>query len=231
MNKLPDLNFRLYQSDYVHYNWFNDFKNEKINNFEIEAKTKWLTASAQYTILNDHLYFKNDYSAFGVTALDTIRVSPYQYDGTINYFAVKAGREFKWWKLALDNTFLYQKVDQGDRVLNVPEFVTRNTLYYSDHFFKKALFLQTGVTFQYFTEYYANSYNPLMGEFYSQDRKKIGGYPLLDFFVNAKIQQFRVFLNAEHFNSGFTGYNFYSAPNYPYRDFTIRFGIIWDFFS
>jgi hypothetical protein len=38
-------------------------------------------------------------------------------------------------------------------------------------------------------------------------------------------------LKAEHFNSSFSGFNFYSAPNYPYRDFVIRFGLVWNFFS
>jgi hypothetical protein len=231
MNKLPDLNYRLYQSDYVNYNWSESFKNEKINNFEAEARTKWLTLSAQYTILKDHLFFADTYTDFGATELDTLLVKPNQYNSTINYFSVKAGKEFRVWKLSLDNTILYQSVSQQDNVLNVPDFVTRNTLYYSDYLFKNALFIQTGITFQYFTKYYADNYNPVIGEFYVQDRRKIGGYPLFDFFLNAKIQEFRLFLKAEHFNSGFTGYNFYSAPNYPYRDFTIRFGIIWNFFS
>lgn len=240
MNKLPNHNFVLYQSDYKSYNWPNSdlnssaFKNEKINNLEFEAKTQWLTASAQYTVLNDYLYFSRDNEDVPLvkpTDINSILVSPKQYGGTINYLSIKVAREFKFWKLALDNTFLYQKVDQGANVLNVPEFVTRNSLYYSDYAFKKALFFQTGFTFQYFTEYYANDYNPVIGEFYSQDKKKIGNYPLMDFFINAKIKQFRLFIKAEHFNSSFTGYNYYSTSNIPYKDFTFRFGVIWDFFS
>ena len=64
-----------------------------------------------------------------------------------------------------------------------------------------------------------------------QDKKKIGDFPLMDFFLNAKIKTFRVFLKYEHFNSSFSGYNYFSAPSYPYRDAVIRFGVIWDFFS
>ena len=233
MNKLPDNNYTLYQSDYLWYNWYNEFKNEKINTFEAEARTKWLDLAVQYTVLNDHLYFSNDYYVYTAPedAWDVLKVTPKQYGNTINYFSVKASKEFRFGKFALDNTLLYQQVDQQDNVLNVPDFITRNTFYFSEYLFKRALFLQTGVTFQYFTEYYGNDYNPLIGEFYSQDEKKFGNFPMLDFFLNAKIKQFRVFLKAEHFNSSFTGYNFYSAPNYPYRDFTVRFGVIWDFFS
>lgn len=238
MNKLPDNNYNLYQSSYTNYNWPNStlgtgFKNEKINNFEFEAKTKWLNASVQYTILNDHLYFGRDVyvPVSDEDDRDVEVVTPKQFSGTINYLSVKASREFRFGKFALDNTVLFQNVQQGSNVLNVPDFVTRNTLYYTDRVFKKALLFQTGVTFQYFTKYYGNGYNPVIGEFYSQDSFKMGNFPLIDFFLNAKIQEFRIFLKAEHLNSGFTGYNYYSAPNYPYKDFTIRFGVIWDFFS
>lgn len=232
MNTLPNHNFILHQSDYIFYNWKNNFKNEKVNTFEFEAHTKWVTLSAQYSVLKDHLFFSNDYiSSVNPDAIDTLWVSPKQYDRTINYFSVKASREFRFWKFGLDNTLLYQNVTQDDNIINVPQFITRNTFYYSDYIFKKALYFQTGITFQYFTEYFANGYNPLLGEFYVQDREKIGNFPLMDFFINAKIQNFRVFLKAEHFNSSFTGYKYYSAPNYPYRDFIVRFGVIWDFFS
>ena len=234
MNKLPNHNYNLYQSDYKEYNWSNNYKNEKINSFEFGAKTKWLDASMQYTILNDHLFFKDTYTAVpGATTPEIIPllVKPDQYGKTINYLSVKAGKDIKWWKLGLDNTVLYQNVQQPDKILNVPSFVTRNTLYYSDYWFKRALFVQTGFTFQYFTKYYGNDYNPLIGEFYVQDKKEFGGFPLIDFFLNMKIQEFQLFLKAEHFNSSFSGYNFYSAPNTPYRDFTVRFGITWNFFS
>jgi hypothetical protein len=126
---------------------------------------------------------------------------------------------------------LFQKVDQQNSILNVPEFVTRNTLYFSDYAFKKRLFFQAGIEFNYFTSYYGNSYNSLIGEFFVQDKTKIGNYPNLDFFVNGRILRTRIYLKAEHFNSVFAKPNYFSAPNYPYRDFLIRFGIVWNFFN
>ncbi|MCL9807339.1 putative porin [Flavobacterium amniphilum] len=226
LSKVPDLNYILYQSDFINYNWYNSFKNEKINNLKVSAKTQWLTVEVQLTTLNDHLYFSND----DVTG-EKILVTPKQYGETINYFSVKAQKEFKFGKFAIDNTFLFQQTEQEAAILNVPKFVTRNTLYYTDKLFKKALFLQTGFTFQYFSKYNANAYNPLISEFYVQDTEKIGDFPLIDFFVNARVRQTRIFLKAEHLNSSFTGNKFYSAPNYPYKDFVIRFGLVWNFFQ
>ncbi|MBC5836386.1 putative porin [Flavobacterium muglaense] len=226
LNKLPNDNYNLYQSSYVDYNWSNDFKNEKINSLTATAATPWIEASLQLTTLNDHLYFEN-------TATDASQqiITPKQYGSTINYLSIKASKEFTFGRFAFNNTVLYQKTDQQDAVLNVPEIVTRNTIYYTNFMFKKALFLQTGITLNYFTSYFANDYNPVIGEFFTQTKKEIGNYPNLDFFINAKIQRTRIYFKAEHFNSSFTGNNFYSAPNTPYRDFTIRFGLIWNFFN
>lgn len=226
LNKLPNDNYNLYQSSYVNYNWSNDFKNEKINSITAEADTPWVRASVKFMALNDHLYFSN-------TATDDSQqiVTPQQYSNTINYVSVKLSKEIAFGSFALDNTILYQKVGQSEAILNVPEIVTRNSLYYTTYLFKKALFLQTGVTLNYFTKYLANDYNPVVGEFFVQNKKEIGNYPNLDFFINAKIQRTRIYLKAEHFNSSFTGNNFYSAPNTPYRDFVIRFGLIWNFFN
>ena len=92
------------------------------------------------------------------------------------------------------------------------------------------MYLQTGVTFKYFTSYLANSYNPVLSEFVLQNTTEIGNFPILDFFANAQIRRTRIYLKVENLNAGFTDRNYYSAPNYPYRDLTVRFGIVWNWF-
>lgn len=222
-SKAPNYNYQLYHSDYLNYNWQNNFDNIQTKQLAFQfLSNKIVNLEADYTTINNYTYFQKE-------APDGF-VKPYQYDETVNYFRIKASKEFKYRNFALNNTIMYQSVLDGEGVINVPEIVTRNTLYYSNHFFKKALFLQTGVTFSYFTEYNMNAYDPLLAEFYIQNDKKIGGFPRLDFFVNAKIRQTRIYLKAEHFNSSFTGYNYYSTLNVPYRDFAIRFGLVWNFF-
>ncbi|SFE20149.1 putative porin [Flavobacterium xueshanense] len=230
INKLPNNNYNLHQSSFVQYNWSNDFKNEKINTIKANAISPWVDAELQLSVLNDHLYF-TDASTAQQKVDQTQIVAPAQYNGTINYLSLKISREFKLGNFALDNTILYQKTEQQDAILNVPEIVTRNTIYYTNYLFKKALFLQTGISLNYFSSYYANEYNPVVGEFFVQNEKQIGNHPNLDFFINAKIQRTRIYFKAEHFNSALMGNNFYASPNNPSRDFTIRFGLIWNFFN
>ena len=222
-SKAPNYNALLYQSDYINYNWQNNFNNIETQQIGFKLKFKELAnLTVDYSTINDYVYFKRDET--------TLQVSPFQNDKSITYLRVKLENEIKFGKFAINNTVMYQNVQDENNVLNVPEINTRNTFYFSSHLFKKALFLQTGVTLNYFTKYYMDAYNPLLAEFYVQNDREFGDFPRLDFFLNAKIRQTRIYLKAEHFNSSFTGYNYYSAPTYPYRDFAIRFGVVWNFF-
>lgn len=233
-SKMPDFNYLLYQSDYRNYNWqhTSNFKKQGTNGFQFDLDTKkWGGLMAKYSSLNKYTYFTSDPSEILVEGSEQAFIKPFQESGTIDLIKIKYEKEFKWKGFALNNTMMYQNVSQPNAALHLPDFVTRNTLYYSNYGFKKALYFQTGITLKYFTEYNMDAYNPVLGEFYSQDSEKLGGFPMLDFFINARIQQTRVFLKAEHFNSLFSKNNFYAAPNYPYRDFVIRFGLVWNFFS
>ncbi|MDG1571992.1 putative porin [Robiginitalea sp. M366] len=232
---LPEFNTLLYQSDYIGYNWNNIgvFENEQVQSLSAQVKTGLLgSLKAQLSSMDSYTYFASEATAEQIDAgEERYYVKPFQLSDRITYLRVKYEKELHWRKWALNNTVLYQEVDQPQKVFNLPTLVTRNTLYYSSHVFKKAMYLQTGVTFKYFTEYNMDAYHPLLGEFYVQERESLGSFPMLDFFINARIRQTRIFLKAEHFNSSFSGNNFYSAPGYPYRDFVIRFGLVWNFFS
>ncbi|MCT4628478.1 putative porin [Winogradskyella sp.] len=227
-SKLPNYNYLLYQSDYTNYNWysFDDYKNINTQQFRFNIKSrKFFNAFLDISNIENYTYFNLEEINEGRRI-----IKPQQYNSSIQYIRLKGQREFRLGNFALDNTIMYQNVISDSDVLNVPSLITRNTLYYTNDIFKKAMKLQTGVTFNYFTKYNMNGYDPVLAEFYTQNETELGGFPRLDFFINAKIRQTRIFFKAEHFNSSFTGYDYFSAPNHPYRDFTIRFGLVWDFF-
>lgn len=234
-SRLPDFNFLLYQSEYENYNWYNfeNYEKEGVYSLQFNLESQvWGNLSAKYTTLDNYTYFRSTASQEEIDAgQENAFVMPFQEGSSVDHLKVKYQKELKWRKWALHNTLMYQTVTQNSEVLNIPSFVTRNTLYYSDKIFKNAMFIQTGITFKYFTAYNMNSYSPILSEFYVQNNEKLGGYPMFDYFINAKVRTMRIYLKAEHFNSAWTGFNFYSAPNYPYRDFVIRFGLVWNFFS
>ncbi len=216
-SKSPNFNTLLHQSEYDAYNWQNDFSNINTRDLGFDFASKWGNASLNFTNIDNYTYFDED-------------SKPQQFANQITYFKVKANREFKLGKFALDNTLMYQNVTSGSSVFRVPEFVTRNTFYYTDYWFKgKPMLVNIGVTFKYFTEYNVNAYNPLLAEFRLQNDEQIG-FPTFDVFFNAQVRRTRLYLKVDNATSSFTDKNYFSAPNYPYRDFTVRFGLVWNWF-
>jgi len=242
----PNFNFHLYQSDYVQYNW----KQLELDNQDISTLTfkiehpKWGYLMGEWNKLNKYTYF------FNRTPLSYLNerfyIIPTQQQKEIEYIKVKFFQNLKFGKFSWINTVQYQKVNHVDDsdllftplALNVPEWLTRSTFVFSSDLFNKALFIQTGFTFKFFTDYYADQYNPLIGEFASQNNEKIGEYPMVDFFINSKIQQTRVFVKIEnlsgkieHILNEDAKYDYYATPYRPFRDFSIRFGLVWNFFQ
>lgn len=217
-------NHLLNQSNYVNYIWHNapNYDNVRTNTIQgTFTSKKWANVDVSATTINGYAYF-------GLNA-DSL-VTSLQSQEAVNHLKITANREFNYGKFALDATVTLQNVSGAQGVLNVPDVVTRGSLYFTDRLFKKALLLQTGVTLNYFTEYNLNAYDPVLAEFFVQNEQQFGAFPLVDVFVNVKVRQTRIFLKAEHINSGFTGNTFFSAPGYPYRDFNLRFGLVWNFF-
>ena len=216
-SKSPNFNMLLHQSEYDAYNWQNDFSNVNTRDIGFDLKSKWLNASLNFTNLDNYTYFDEN-------------SKPQQFENQITYLKVKANREFKLGKFALDNTLMYQNVSSGSSVFRVPEFVTRNTFYYTDYWFKgKPMLVNIGVTFKYFTKYNVNAYNPLLAEFRIQNDEQIG-FPTIDVFFNAQVRRTRLYFKVDNATSNLTDKNYFSAPNYPYRDLTIRFGLVWNWF-
>ena len=216
-SKSPNFNYLLHQSTYDAYNWKNDFENIRTQNLGFQIDSRWLNAAVNLTNIENYTYFGENNK-------------PQQYTDNVTYLKVKASREFTYKKFALDNTIMYQNVSGGSAVFRVPELITRNTLYYSDYWFKgKPMQVQIGATLNYFSAYKANAYNPLLSEFTLQNTEEIG-FPSVDIFFNAQIRRTRIFFRVDNALSDFGTRNYFSAPNYPYRDFTIRFGLVWNWF-
>ena len=231
-SKIPNYTYQFFQSGYIGLNWFNDFANEKYSTLNAKIITPIIDIEGTYQIISDKLYFANNATTLNENGrYAQLLVSPQQYTKSINYFMLKAQKEFTFNKWGIDNTIMFQQVVQDNDILNVPQIVTRNTVYFQDYVFNKALFFQTGITFNYFTKYYANEYHAVLGDFVVQNQVKIGNFPMFDFFLNAKIKTAQIYINVEHFNSKFTGYNYYNTPTQPYRDLTFRLGIKWNFFN
>jgi hypothetical protein len=242
-----NFNFHLTQSDFREYNWENsslenqNFKTQSI----FLSHPKWGSIKADWTSINNYTFFNNKTLLSQLNKRFILEVL--QTDKKIDYLKVRLDNRLDFGNFSWVNNLQYQKVNQeenteellsGPLALNVPEWLIRSTLMLTSSMFNKALFFQSGFTFVFFTDYYADQYNPLLAEFVTQNNTKIGEYPRVDFFFNSKIKSSRIYLKLENISSPIehlinvdTQYDYYAAPFVPYRDFSIRFGLIWNFFE
>jgi hypothetical protein len=218
----PDYRFLLFQSGYDKFNWYlPDLKNEWIQHLRVDLQhRKWGDLSAKQIIVNNYTYFGKD-------------SLPQQDKAGIKYMSLTYSKDFRYRRWGLANDIHLQKVLDGQELFSLPAYVFRTSLYYSRHFYRKNLFVQTGITFKYFDRFYPRAYHPVFSDFVLQDYKEIGNYPLVDYFVNFKVKRFRFYFKLEHFNALVTykNPNYYAAPLQPIRDFSIRFGLRWIWFN
>ena len=153
-----------------------------------------------------------------------------QSSESINLLQLDWEGGFQWGIFGFDAKLRAQQLSGNTAAMPMPDFIGRTALYYQDHWFKKAMFLQTGISAHYYSSFNMRAYHPLLSEFVVQSHQESEGYPMVNAFFNAKIRQTRLFFVVEHVNANRKAPTYYAAPGYPQRDLLIRFGIVWNFF-
>ncbi len=217
--KFPDFLDQFYYSN--NFIWQNDFRRITANEIHFGARWK---ENTKLTITNQTY---SNYLYFNAEALPT------QTDEVVNVFKAELTQNFTFWDLIhWDNRVIYQNVGGNSGVLPLPEWVSRNALYfYFNRFFNLPLKCVIGAEVKYFPSYFSPSYMPATGAFYIANEKRIGDYPFIDVFANFKIKKARIYLKYEHVNEGLNGFSYFAAPNYPLPDRVFRIGISWRFFN
>lgn len=219
------VNMRLNQSDYKAYNWFNDFSPVTVQTLDLRFQLPYVgLLKGSLTQLENYAYFGLDEN--GDNPL------PIQYGQKVQHLKIHHDKTWRLGSWGYQSEVIYQNVFSGAEVMPVPDLLARQTVFFEDEWFKKAAKIQTGVRLKYFTEFNLPAYDPVLAEFYVQTAESLGAFPLVDFFFQTKIRQTRLFLVYEHMNQLFQGQNnHFSAPGIPYRDASLRFGLVWNFFK
>jgi hypothetical protein len=132
--------------------------------------------------------------------------------------------------LGLNSSYTYQQSSYPSLVC-IPNHVLNGSIYYQGNLFKKALQLQLGFSATYFSDFYGYAYMPATNQYYVQTNTKVGNYPFIDLFLNARIKPVRFFVKIDHLNQGFFGTNYSLIPGYFQNDRAFKFGLNWLFFD
>lgn len=202
--------------------WDNNFSKEwKYNVNGTLAIDKWRTnLNIGVENIKNYLYFDNNAKAA-------------QFTGNVQVFAAKLRQDFKLGIFHLDNEITYQ-TSSNNNVLPLPTWSLYHNFYISATLAKKVLRVEIGADVRFFTKYYAEAYNPATGQFHLQpenDKIQIGGYPVVNAYLNLFIKRTRIFVMMSHLNNGTGNRNAFYAPHYPINPSLFKFGISWNFYD
>ncbi|MFV0163821.1 putative porin [Empedobacter falsenii] len=223
-SKIPSLNAIYNQSFFADFNYANKFETENVQNLFAKLKLDKVNTRVEASLYNldNKVYLDSD-------------LVYKQLNDNINYFKIKGENHLRFGKINLVSTAQYQKVTKNENIMPLPDFLIRETLYWQGELFNKNAQLQAGINATYFTKYNGLRYIPILNEFAIQDPtniQEIGGYPILDIFINFKVRNMRFYIRGEHINASFTKEpDYFAAPNVPYRDFKFQLGLKWNIFS
>ena len=236
-NIKPAFYYRHFHSK--HYWWDNDLS--MITRTKIEGKLsidRWRT-QLQAGVENITNYTYLDNTSVGYESSDATTktykndAAVRQHSGNIQVFSAKLRQDFKLGILHLDNEVVYQK-SSNSTILPLPDLVLYHNLYIRAGLAKKVLTVELGADVRYFTQYYAPDYSPAIGQFYLQNpetRYKLGGYPLVNGYLNIHLKRTRIFVMMYNLVQGTGERSYFFAPHYPLTPRSFKFGISWNFFD
>lgn len=224
-----------------HYWWDNDLS--KSMRTRVEGKInidRWKTQLSagvenitNYTYLDNISVLKENNtpeSTEPATYLNNLAVA--QHSGSIQVFSASLRQDFKLGIFHLDNEITYQKTSDKD-VLPLPELVLYHNLYLKFRL-AKVLRFEVGADMRYFTQYYAPDYAPGIGQFSLQNKEtryKLGGYPLVNGYINLHLKRTRIFLQMYNLIQGEGEKSYFDIPKYPLNPRLFKMGISWYFFD
>ncbi|MDE6328026.1 MAG: putative porin [Duncaniella sp.] len=196
-----------------HFIWKNDFGKTRRIRFGGKLDIPHTSTKAEVGVENvqNLIYFNSD----GL---------PVQHTGNVQVFSVRAHQDFRWRALNWRNTLVYQ-TSTDESVIPLPKFAVYSNLYLQ---FKLArvLDVQLGVDLDYYTRYYAPSYQPATMAFCNQKEIKCGNYPFMNAYINMKLSRARFYILFSHVNQGIIGGNdYFSIPHYPLNPRRFQMGV------
>jgi hypothetical protein len=204
--------------------WTNDFKPTLETNLSATyALPKWgFQASGQYHLLNNFIYF------------DTLATAQ-QTGAPLSIFQLILQQNIRFGNFHLDNVIILQQTTND--ALNLPNLFSKHSFYYDGKWFKRKLQIKLGIDVRMNNSYFANTYNPLVGQFILQNEQKINFFPAVDASASIKVQQFRFFVKAENMTRLFADAvgsiqadeQYYQAALYPIQNTRFRMGLGWKF--
>lgn len=200
-----------------HFIWQNDFN--KTQRFRVggvlNIPQTWTNVNVGYETLNNYIYFDNE-------------CLPHQHGSALHVLSATLNQGLHFKALGWENSITYQ-TSNDKLVLPLPALSFYSNLY-ARFVIAKVLHVQIGIDGNYYTKYYAPTYNPATMSFYNQQKKECGNFLLANLYANFKMKKARFFVVYTHANGKiFGGDDYFAIPHYPLNPRRFQLGVSVDF--
>lgn len=208
-----------------HHQWENSFSNIGLDQIKGVLKADFPSWSLRPNItlnrINNYVFFNEDQQATQSEG-EAFMVIP----GLTYSFNIR--KKFFW------ESEIYYTLITGDGKDNfrIPELLFNSRIYYDSPLFNENLFFQIGLESRFRGDNLAESYNPAMQQFFLQNEFNVFAYPVIDFFVNLRINRTRVLLRMNHININMMNEpGYFVTPYFTGLRRTLDIGISWPLFD
>ena len=81
------------------------------------------------------------------------------------------------------------------------------------------------------TLYYADGYNPILHQFYSQQDIYTGNYLYLNAHLALRVKRISFFLRGGNLLAGLFSFRYITTPGYPMQGRSLELGVNWKFYD
>ncbi|MEX2514159.1 MAG: putative porin [Cyclobacteriaceae bacterium] len=219
----PTLAQERYQGN--HYQWENDFSNTGVDQIKgvIKADFKNFRIRPHLTInrINNYIFYNEEQVPEQVSA-EAFMVIP-----GLDAHLVFANK-FHW-----RSEVFYTLITGGaaDK-FRIPELFANTRFYFDGPLFDENVYVQLGIEGRYRSDNYAEAYMPATQQFHLQNEFNVFAYPVVDAFLNFRINRTRVLFRYNHLNAGYMKNDgYFITPGYTGLKGLLDLGISWYFFD
>lgn len=208
-----------------HFLWENDFG--KISTTKVRGGLhipRWgFDATVGYALLANNIFYDN----MGMIC---------QNPNAMSVFSAYLHKDIVIANLLhLDNRILFQK-SSNQEVLPLPELALNLRYYFQFNVNKGAMVMQIGGNGFYNTQWYAPSFNPVLGVFHNQNSRLYENGPFIDVFLNMQWKRACIFVKYQNLLQGWPmeKKDYFSADSYIVTQdgmAGLKIGIFWPFYN
>lgn len=219
----PTLAQQLYQGN--HYQWDNSFSSIGVDQIKGEIKADFagfsLRPSLMINRINNYVFYNQD-------------VLPEQAIGQAFMLMPGLKSNFTFAKQIFWQSEILYTVITGNAAdkFRIPDIFVNSRIFFGGPLFDENIYVQIGLQGRYRSDHYAHAYMPATQQFHLQDEFNVYAYPVLDAFLNFRINRTRILLRYNHLNSNLLDQpGYFVTPGYTGLNSMLDVGINWSFFD